>query len=253
LGRREVQEQVTSTTLHACVALLRADLKKLRSPHGWSLHQIVRVIENARYVRNAFRALPVIRLEVGQGSAGRSIGRHLNHRFIARPIGRAHATLILPDTYDRYLKGRSRQALRTNLVRASRQGTTVDPIDSSKLIQHVQRLLADDADIPYLHELMLEVPGEGVSDWVARSTTGAIIGIARLQIDNKVAWLKFFCASRDGAASTARYLLFGRIVEDLISRGVNLILVDLQLRGSPGLAYFQDRLGFRPVRVELMR
>src|SRR5215211_716615 len=79
---------------------------------------LTRPVNAARTARTVAR-LPTLTVSVSDSPTGRVIRKELNRRALGVPTGRlARACLILPDDGRAYLRGKSRQALRTNLSRA---------------------------------------------------------------------------------------------------------------------------------------
>jgi hypothetical protein len=198
--------------------------------------------------------LPVVDLRVRQADAdawsGASFGPAGRDIFAGRL---AQATLELPAVEERYLAGRAKQALRTNLRRARDLGVTSGRISSYEAWFEAA---SDIAEGPaQIRDMARPEPGQQVSYYVARDahqTPLAFAGAARF---GQFAVL-FVLASRPDRrprASCARYQLHTCLAFDLSRAGVKYLLVGSALRQTVGNQYFQHLLGYRArhLRVEV--
>jgi hypothetical protein len=181
--------------------------------------------------------LPVTEVRLTRSPAGRMIGEH----FAIRRDGRwryrgAQGVLRLPPDFERYMRGRSRQAVRTNVGHARRAG-----LSAMSVVVDGWRPGVGDNRRPYME------PGP-IERWVVVDGDGEIVADSILSVDAEVALLQ-------GLVSTgehARWLLHTAIVERLCG-SCELLLVNTEnvyLMGT-GQQYFQRLLGYRISRLRL--
>jgi hypothetical protein len=76
--------------------------------------------------------------------------------------------------------------------------------------------------------------------------------IAAIIADVDCAYLAYMIAKgRDKSHGVARYALSAFFVRSLIERELKVLLVDGTLWATPGLQYFQRRLGFSPYNIRI--
>lgn len=180
-------------------------------------------------------------------------GARLQHHFERRRYGLrlralAVACVIIPDDPELLLRGRSAQALRTNLRRAAELGTryhkvTGTPAECAELSVLCDKsgLTMNEADLVYWISQRPDL-------FVAVDAQGAYVAAYCLDTDTEVALLeRVLMAGRDGRY--ARYGLHHRVVSDLAERGVRLLCVGPAYGQEPRHLYLQHLLGFRPVHV----
>jgi hypothetical protein len=145
----------------------------------------------------------------------------------------AQGVLHLPADFSSYLRGRRRQAVRTNVHRARDLG-----IDC-----HSRTLLT------WARPEEKVTRTAPVEHWWATGQDGATVGEAYLTVDDDCALLhSLTCGER-----YARWLLHTAIVERLCAAGCRLLLTnsfDVPLM-APGQQYFQRLLGYSVSRVRL--
>jgi hypothetical protein len=161
-----------------------------------------------------------------------AIAEHLSLKRWGIPRFRiAQGVLYLPSDFAAYLRGRRRQAVRTNIRRARDLGIDCH----SRTLPEWTR--PDE-------KLMRAAP---VEHWWATGRDGATLGEAWLTIDDECALLhSMVCSER-----YARWLLHTAIVERLCAARCRLLLTnsfDVPLM-SPGQQYFQRLLGYSIERV----
>ena len=192
-------------------------------------------------------ALPVQVLPVSAGPAGEALRRHLTGSW--RRSG-SHAHLALPDTMDEYLRGRSRQALRTNLHRAEALGLSCAMGVASE---------REEALEVYLRECVAERRPETQEQvtalfthwWTVRDAAGRAQGHAFVLADRRTALLQLLMGSEDlELAHQTRYLLHAAVVRDLIASGRRHLVLEALLGAPEGHKYFAARLGYRACRVK---
>ena len=162
-------------------------------------------------------------------------------------------------TAPQYQRGRSRQALRTNVRHAEALGITCHQLPaaaerSAALDQLLRDLGGSDSDRSYL-ELVIGLEPTRQEFHAAVDTSGHVIALAALDVDVRCARLVFLRSVGGPAGGPARYALFRHVIDALIDRQVSFLLVGGAVRLAPGLQYFQQRLGFeifnvRPVAAQ---
>lgn len=183
--------------------------------------------------------LPSITIRLTTSPAGRMIGEHLAIRERGRwKYRRAQGVLRLPAEFSQYLRGRHRQAVRTNLGHARNAGLTVksSTVDSWR---------PGDADFRGAHI----APGP-VEKWIVLDADGRVVGESILSVDEDVALLHGLVSSH----SYARWLLHTAIVERLCGC-CNVLLSnseDAYLIGA-GNQHFQRLLGYSIASLRLPR
>jgi hypothetical protein len=187
------------------------------------------------------RSLPSVTVRLTASPAGQMIGEHLAIRERGRWRYRsARGVLPLPADFAQYMRGRHRQAVRTNVGHARREGMTVgrSVLDGWEPgLDDSRRGLLTPGPIEWWH-----VRGPGGE--------GPPLAEAIVTVDNDVALLHGLGSS----AKYARWLLHTEIVERLCG-SCDVLLVnsdDVYLLG-PGHRYFQRLLGYEIARLELPR
>lgn len=201
--------------------------------------------------------LPGLEVELSASRNGQSLRNRFGRRlFGVRVASLGQAVLRLPPTFEEYLSGRSRRAVRNNLSRSRAAGLSVervpDPIEQKRLITEVEArrpsqdwwIALDTRDIP-----------EPQLEWFAVSDAGGtVLGVAAVCVDVKWAHLVLLtCVTDDARASGARYLLHTHVVQELIERRVRYLNSDSGLRLAPGVRYLQHVLGYGVVNLRLLR
>ena len=195
------------------------------------------------------------------GPAGYNPGRHhpslrarLGTRLLLVPDRRsAMAVLAVPPHPEVYLAGRKRQALRTNLRRAGEHGIVVAEVtDGAAQIESVQRVL-DARHDSWLrqHRGWLErAVGTGVvQTFAGHGPDGTVLTVALVVADRPWALLHLCVSVQGEMAAYSRYATHAFMVDALSRSGIRTLLVDSVLDLTPGLRYFQARLGFELMNV----
>jgi hypothetical protein len=195
--------------------------------------------------------LPVTDLRVRQADAdawwfGDWFGPRRHNRL-------ARAVLDLPAAGDRYLTGRARQALRTNLRHARSIGVASARVSYETWADAAAAVLRSRGDEPGPHED--RHPGRAAY-YVARDADGTPLAYAGAALFGQFAVL-FTLVSGPGQrpeASWARYQLHTCLTVDLGGDGVRHLLTGSALREPAGLQYFQHLLGYQPrnLRIKLV-
>jgi hypothetical protein len=205
-------------------------------------------------VRALLRALPVQPIELSEGPAGQQM-RAWFRPGRALPFDRAPiAVLDLPGTPAEYLRGRSRQALRTNLKKAAAGGITVASLDSAEEVRRVADSIATGRRTVG-EELVptSEEPGPYRRFSAAYDGAGQPLALGQTILDGPQAGLLLMLTAIEHPdARIGRYALHTHLVTDLIALGATRLVVggSMLLTGE-GTRYFQRRVGFTPVRVEV--
>jgi hypothetical protein len=181
-------------------------------------------------------------------------GKILHDRWSRQSWRKAasHACLPLPADTDTYLRGRHRQAVRTNLHRADKIHLTCRPVptDWGKTRQALRAGplagLAKEID-------RLEQPDAILQSWAVFDAGHQVLGRAVALVDERTAVLLLLHGPPDlGVAHQTRYLLHTAVVADLIRRGVHNLVVESMLAAPIGLKYFAARLGYRACRIRVV-
>jgi hypothetical protein len=216
-------------TATACARTLRFDLREL-TPRGF-----VRLLAQLPVLLSYLHQLPRARIRLSDRPTGRMLGEHLALRRLGVPRFRlAQGVLFLPSDFSTYLRGRKRQAVRTNIRHASEAGVRCE----RALIPHWMPPWAD-------RKLTEPAPTEY---WRALDRDGNLVGEAWLTVDIECALLHALGASE----WSARWLLHTAIVERLCESSSCRLLVsnsyDAPLM-SRGQQYFQHLLGYSVARL----
>ena len=171
----------------------------------------------------------------------RSFGLCPRHQFF-------QGVLVLPRDHAVYLRGRRRQALRTNLRHAAAAGISCEEItDRSGGLDHI-------LDIEGQHD---EALTEKANAWrevvaqpeltlvVARDAQGCPLAVAGVVVDDMVCLIRFAIATNHGA----RWALHDHLVRLLIARGVSYLVAEGggpfgALEFEPNLQHYQHLLGY---------
>ena len=190
-----------------------------------------------------------ITLQLSDTEGGHAIRQHLNSRTLWRRKASALAVLVLPDNHAEYLRGKHRQALRTNAARANRLGFSTRKITAEQLRTITADLVAQGRQFEWLNLLMAQPIIDGMEHWVAENSRGEVVTIAQLQVDGQVAWIRYFVSSTDTRNSGIRYKLSSDIFSYLIDAGVRYAIAGSVNDTRPGINYYLERLGFERMRV----
>jgi hypothetical protein len=170
----------------------------------------------------------------------------------------AQAVLELPTAEERYLAGRPRQALRTNLRHARDLGVTSDRVPTHEAwfeaASVILRARQDGKAVG--REMDKPETGRHVAYYVARDAHQSPLAFAGVALFGQFAVLFVMLNhhERHPSASWARYQLHTFLALDLGRAGVRYLLVGSALRETAGNQYFQHLLGYRArnLRVEVI-
>lgn len=191
------------------------------------------------------------RITLSDSKSGQDIREYFSRRSLGvLPVTRfCRGVLLLPEDHAEYLRGRRRQALRTNLRRAAEAGIRCEIItDRSGTVEDLRSLLNGrpvgeehfDADG---FRAVIERPE--LTLIVARATTGRPLAMAGMLIDHTVCLLQFAFAKDDHA----RWILHDYLVRMLIERRVSYLVASGggpfgALGFPPGIQHYQHLLGY---------
>jgi hypothetical protein len=183
------------------------------------------------------RRLPSIEIRPTTSPPGRMISQHFAIRDEGRRrYRRAQGVLALPDDFSEYMRGRHRQAVRTNVGHARKAGLTV-------ISYAVDNWAPGEGDIrrPDI------APGP-IERWMVLDAEGVVVADSIVSVDESVALLHGLVSF----ATNARWLLHTAIVERLCGSCAVLLTnsEDAYWLGS-GTRHFQRLLGYRIMRLRL--
>jgi hypothetical protein len=202
------------------------------------------------------RALPRITVTVGAGAPGQEIARNLSLRHRLRHVNRrAVGVLRLPEDPDRYLQGRKRQAVRTNLHHAEELGFAFRELpDAATVRVEAARILKLQRDEFWDADSLAGDVARGVSRvFVVDDGSGAVQALAAVVVDSTWAHLYLCITDKAETAHAALYLLNVGVVRQLAAERVRYIFVRSAFHLTPGQRYLQARLGFEPMNLRLAR
>lgn len=196
---------------------------------------------------------PRLRVTPSDGPAGRALRDHLRHREHLIPVNRvAQGVLPLPATTALYLRGRSRQALRTNLHRAQElqiECLALEPADRGPIIDRWIELRFPDGDSPHTADAWL-TGSPPSAQWIAAVDPGGEpLAIAILSVDVEWALLH----SLVSRTHLAHWFLHAQVVDHAIRSGAGYMCVDSEnaLLLREGLQYFQRRTGYQVAHLRM--
>jgi hypothetical protein len=188
-------------------------------------------------------------------SAGQALEAYFNKRSLGlMPITRfCHGVLLLPRDHADYLRGRRRQALRTNLRRAAAAGIRCEIVsdpevafdDISEVWRRQWMSLPEAEFKTRLNDLRESVARAEVTIAVARDAGGRPLAMAAAFIDDTVCLIKHAVAT----SHEARWALHDHVVRLLIARRVRYLLADGggtfgALGFTRNLQHYQHLLGY---------
>lgn len=169
------------------------------------------------------------------------------------PCRVAVSVLALPAEGEEYLRGRSRQAVRTNSRRALEAGVTcrrMGRVEAEVRIGAELRARGEDA---LIGPVRADLQSGLVQAWLARDADDVTEVVALTSVDGPFARLDLMLAAPSRESGPSRYLLSAHLVAELAARGVRHLAVDTALFLEPGLRHFQRLLGFAPMTLDLRR
>jgi len=191
--------------------------------------------------------LPTLTVLLSDSPAGERLRLHFGHRKWGILHSRlAQGVLVLPETQGRYLRGRSRQAVRTNIHKAHAAGIScerLDPVGQRRAATLQLRERAPER-VPWPDEQFC-LPGDVW--WAARDRRGEAVALAQVTVDREWAMLQLLVSTD----RPSRYLLHGEVVEALVAARVRYLAVSTAMAPllEPTLQYWQRLLGFQVVNL----
>jgi hypothetical protein len=200
-------------------------------------------------------------LSLSDSAAGQTLRQYFDRRTLGvLPLNQlCRGVLILPSEHSVYLRGRRRQAVRTNLRRAARAGITCEAVDRSSASEILARL-SEHRQAPLPSDWRerwgpaLAHPELGVS--VALDRSGEPLAISAVLMDDMVCLITFAVACNHDA----RWALHDHIVRTLIDRRVRYLVAEGggafgALGLSSSVQHYQHLLGYelRHLRPRMAR
>jgi hypothetical protein len=185
--------------------------------------------------------------------------RHPRFLFVGNKVWGV-ALIPMEGTWQAFLKGKDRQAVRTNVNRATAAGFQVawcDPLDHLEAILAVNRSAPVRQGRPMAPEYgdpaaLKAYFSEGGRVFGAFDAGGRLRAYLHLADGGEVAIIARLLAHADDLDQGVMYLLVIGLVKDLLASqggGFRWLMYDTLLGGTPGLNYFKERIGFKPYRV----
>jgi len=206
----------------------------LRQARAGTPAGLMRALALLPYLLALLCVIPRTRLRLSRSPSGDLIRSHLRLRRWGLPRFRlAQGVLHLPESFSTYMRGRSKQAVRTNVARARVRG-----IQSAYTI------------VPAWTPLERpRAPAAPVQYWQAKSQTGVVLGEAWVTVDEDCALLHSLVTKE----TDVRWLLHTAIVEQLCISGCRQLLTDSYdaFLMPAGQQYFQRLLGYSVERLYL--
>ena len=199
--------------------------------------------------RQSLRSIPKMELPLSDKGAGEAIKEFLDQPALFWRRKDAACLLRLPNSPDEYLRGKSRQALRTNLRKADLKSFSVKIEPASECDALILKAISDGVKIKYLDLLLNNKTPAEAKNFVARNGLGETIGFARVMMDKQVAWIMTLVSIEDDDYSIVRWKLTYHVIADCIMNGIRIVLCDSLFQLNFGSHYFQERLGFSPFRI----
>jgi hypothetical protein len=169
------------------------------------------------------------------------------------PCRLAVSVLALPERGEDYLRGRSRQAVRTNRARAVEAGVTCRRMGRVEADVRITAVLRARGEAGLIESVREDLHSGLVQAWLARDARDDTEVVALTSVDGAFARLDLMLAAPGREVGPARYLLSSHLVAELAARGVRHLAVDTALFLESGLRHFQRLLGFVPMTLELTR
>jgi hypothetical protein len=205
-----------------------------------------RSLAGIRATASLLTSLPRLHVSLTDSPAGERLNHHFGDRIWGIRHSRvAQGVLVVPEQEGLYLRGRSRQALRTGIRRARADGITCRALhgveERRAVLQHLDMAMSE------WDEGSLSLAGDV---WrAAFSANGVPVAVARMTVDVELALLQTFVSSH----MASRYLLHAELVETLVSARVRYLAVNAPMAPllEPTLQYWQRLLGFQVANLSL--
>ncbi len=229
-----------------------AELAELGAPLGTSRSRVCLAARHPLLTLSYARlvtTLPPLDVTLSTDPGGQYLSRQLGGSWRRAA---SHVALTLPPTLAEYLRGRSRQAVRTNVRHAHALGLVARQLavdETASAVRDYERQsdfhaealgLSDRDTVPYTRW------------WSVSDDVGHTLALGLVVPDREAALLRVLIGPKDrSVAHQSRYLLHTTLVGDLIADGVRHLLVEAIMGAPAGHKYFAARLGYRPCRVRL--
>ncbi|MBV9357983.1 MAG: hypothetical protein JO023_20930 [Chloroflexi bacterium] len=199
--------------------------------------------------------VPSERVYLSDSPAGQILRGYFDQRLLGvMPKNRlCRGVLVLPRQHADYLRGRRRQALRTNLRHAARAGIRCElcrargrALEAARVVVRQRRAGVTEEDRLNLTEawpVLFQRPGTTLM--TACDPAGGPLAVMAAVIDDKVCLILVAVAS----SHPARWALHDHLVRVLIARGVTYLLAEGDgpfgaLGFEPGMRHYQRLLGY---------
>jgi hypothetical protein len=163
----------------------------------------------------------------------------------------AQGVLVVPPTQEEYLRGRSRQAVRTNIRHAKCLGLScrrlTGPSEQRYVADHMVAQRPQSEDVAAEYRRHLDHPD--AECWMVEAPDQTPAGLAVLNVDTQVAMLwSLVCVEH-----SAKWLLHTHVVEQLGAAGVRYLLTSSRMAPliRPRDQYLQKLLGYRVAHLSL--
>lgn len=186
---------------------------------------------------------------------------HPRYRIIRNKVWGVALTPLL-DTFEEYLRGKDKQALRTNRKRALAEGFYFGefaPVERLEEMLDINRSKPMRQGKPmaksYVEEQELVTYLEGIrSMFGVFNAEGRLRAYAYVRVCGEVGVVSRLLGHGDDLDKGIMYLLLSEVIRHLIElkqkQGVpRWVMYDTFFGASPGLRYFKERMGFKPYRV----
>jgi hypothetical protein len=201
----------------------------------------------------AVRTLPRLTLILSGSPEGKEIAELLSRSRALIPARVAVSVLTLPHNPEDYMRGRKRQAVRTNVTQGRAIGITCRKEICPEQLRHRIHEVLDQRDNPNYEPLLERVDTRSGEFWLAIGANDKAVALAVVTVDVQVARLAWMLSAQQEKNSAARYLLSTEIFTDLARRQVRYVIADCALFLPPGIIYFQRLLGFQPMNLDVRR
>lgn len=211
-------------------------------------------------------SLSRVNVSLGGGESARLFyevfeSRHPRYKIIKRKtIG--VALLQVPESIELFLKGKSKQVLRTNTNRAKKSGYKCLMFDSNPRIGEMLEINRSSAERQG-HEMADEYLDQVAVERYCRahpsllgvfSGTGKLVAYLEPIESGEVVITNRLLGHHEHLREGIMYLLISGCVELCVQRNadgknIHWIMYDMMLGAKPGLRYFKERAGFSPYRV----
>lgn len=223
------------------------DLRRSDDPASIRYLRAAADVDGLRALITEVRGLDRVPVRLSDAPSGRSIAHHLSERRHGVFNNRlAQGVLLLPPTFPDYMRGRSRQALRTNHRAAIAEGMSCTAVPQGTIKRafedwKLRQLLPD--ELARWYELWATNAPRDAHWYAALDASGAPVAMATVCIDTEWALL----CGLVSVSRPARWLLHTHIVELLYESGTRNLCVHgaRALLLPPSLQYLQRRLGYR--------